>query len=89
MYYLVLQEFRNSLRPFGTADSGSRNSLFRGESKASLNSTSGSSRPSTVDRRKQTKQQLQYSDEDDEDDEDDDEEDDDEDDESEYVVEDY
>lgn len=87
-----LEEFRNSLRPFNTADSSSRQSLFRGDSKTSLNSTSASSRPSAIGRRKQAKQQLQYSeeDEDDEEEEDDDDDDEEDDDDSEqYVVEDY
>ncbi|XP_041454499.1 protein FAM92A-like isoform X2 [Lytechinus variegatus] len=84
-----LEEFRNSLRPFNTADSSSRQSLFRGDSKQSLNSTSGSSRPSTVDRRRPTKQQLQYSEEDDDDEEEDDDDDDDEEYSDEDVAEDY
>ncbi|XP_072168906.1 CBY1-interacting BAR domain-containing protein 1-like [Diadema setosum] len=85
-----LEEFRNSLRPFNAADSTSRQSLLRHDSKASLNSTGASSYPSTNNRRKQGKQQLQYSEEDEDDEDDEDEDDDEDDDESEdYVVEDY
>ncbi|XP_030831360.1 protein FAM92A isoform X2 [Strongylocentrotus purpuratus] len=84
-----LEEFRNSLRPFSAADSNSRQSLFRGDSKQSLNSTTGSSRPSTVDRRRPAKQQLQYSEEDDEEEDDEEDDDDDEDYSEEDVAEEY
>ncbi|XP_071958711.1 CBY1-interacting BAR domain-containing protein 1-like [Antedon mediterranea] len=75
-----LEEFRNSLRPLGGSESGSRNGLNNSHlgSKASLNST-GQSKTSTMGKKKTSKSQQEKTtvqnwedDDDDEDEEDDD-----------------